>query len=325
MSAYLGRRWGAVVLPVAACLVWGLLPGPSAQAKLIGHWTFNDDTCNDSTTNANHGVPQGGFTYVDVNGNPDNRGISLDGDNHAVGPDDGSGIRFGSPPEFNITTQDFSIAAWVAIDTTAGNGGQETVFGKLGGQYFISYEESGRRFKGLFNGAVLRETDVGAADPRLSWHHVLMVKSTTKEFKIFLDGVCVTCHLPSTIGASPNDSSAHDLTAGFGGGNAMVAIYDELAFYDTYLQASEVLEIYNAGPTFTPSVESSTIVFDDAFGTEFISEAGVTYVLESTTNLVTSNGWSSTGAFAAGNGTNMFLFDSSGFSTAKLYRVSIAP
>lgn len=72
-------------------------------------------------------------------------------------------------------------------------------------------------------------------------------------------------------------------------------------------------------------VTSATVRVEDTFGTEFLSEAGVTYGLESTTDLVTSNNWTSTGAFVTGDGTTMFLFDPATFSTSKAYRVISNP
>jgi hypothetical protein len=320
MSDPNGHRLGAVIVVIAAFFLLGLQPGPSAEAAIIGHWTFNDDTADDSSGNGNHGVPQGGFTYVDVNGNPDNRGISLDGDNGSQ-----SGINFGSPAAYNFTNNDFSIAAWIAIDTTSANGNNEWVIGKSDSSYRLGYEQSGKRHNLHLFGGLAKDAAVNSADPANSFHHVVMVKSTASQTALYLDGACVSCATPSN-GFNPiADNSGSDLQAGFGGGNALLATYDELVIYDTYLSSAEILDIYEAGPTFTPSVVSTTVLFDATFATEFTSQQGVTYSLECTTNLVTSNGWSATGTFVDGNGTNMFLFDPSGFSTAKLYRVSIAP
>jgi predicted outer membrane repeat protein len=68
-----------------------------------------------------------------------------------------------------------------------------------------------------------------------------------------------------------------------------------------------------------PSVD---VLVEDTFATEFVSKAGITYELESTPDLVSSN-FSGTGAFVIGTGTNMVLFDPTGFSDTKHYRVAI--
>jgi len=71
-----------------------------------------------------------------------------------------------------------------------------------------------------------------------------------------------------------------------------------------------------------PVVPSVDALVEDTFATEFVSKAGITYELESTPDLVSSN-YSGTGAFVIGTGTNMFLFDPTGYSDTKYYRVAI--
>ena len=74
--------------------------------------------------------------------------------------------------------------------------------------------------------------------------------------------------------------------------------------------------------TTDPVAPSVAVQVEDALAVEFVSDAGFTYELESTPDLVSSN-FTGTGAFVIGNGTNMFLFDPTGTSTAKNYRVAI--
>lgn len=323
MSDPTGRRLGAACFAIAACFALGLQPGSSAQAAIIGHWTFNDDTANDSSGNGNDGVPQGGFVYVDVAGNPENRGISLDGDNHAVTNNVGSGINFGSNALWNFLGNPFTFAAWFAVDTSVPQGNNEWIFGMSDSTWRIGYKADGGQNRAQVFVPGPSESDGGLLEPSLSFHHVLVSKEVAGSgYEWYLDGVAQ----PSGGGAAPvPDNSAAELQSGFGGGNALISIMDEFTLWDTALSAQEVAAVYAAGPTFTPSVVSSNVVFGNAFATEFISQPGITYKLECTTNLVTSNGWAATGAFVDGNGTNMFLFDPSGFSTAKLYRVSIEP
>jgi len=73
------------------------------------------------------------------------------------------------------------------------------------------------------------------------------------------------------------------------------------------------------------AVAFTNVVVADTVGAEFLSELGAVYELQSTPNLLNSNDWMSTGAFVNGNGTNMFLFDASGFSSNKNYRVVANP
>ena len=79
------NRTNAVLLPVAAFVLLGLLLGPTAQADLIGQWTFNEGSGNvalDSTANGNNGDIRGGPSYVASPGGfafklPDGRGELL--------------------------------------------------------------------------------------------------------------------------------------------------------------------------------------------------------------------------------------------------------
>jgi hypothetical protein len=72
-----------------------------------------------------------------------------------------------------------------------------------------------------------------------------------------------------------------------------------------------------------PHIDEATVT--DTIATEFLSDNGAPYVLQYTTDLVTSNNWTNADVSVTGNGTNMFLFDPSGYSTAKLYRVVCNP
>jgi hypothetical protein len=71
----------------------------------------------------------------------------------------------------------------------------------------------------------------------------------------------------------------------------------------------------------TPNIITSTnVVVADTIGVAFNSVLNETFVLQSTPDLVSSN-FSDTGAFAIGNGGGMTLFDPTGPSTSKNYRV----
>ena len=69
------------------------------------------------------------------------------------------------------------------------------------------------------------------------------------------------------------------------------------------------------------AVAFDQVTVEDTVGMEFLSVSGITYRLESTTDLVTSNNFTSTGAFVEGNDGTRYLFDPAGFSTGKVYRI----
>ena len=67
------------------------------------------------------------------------------------------------------------------------------------------------------------------------------------------------------------------------------------------------------------------VAADDTMAMEFDSQSDIVYRLDSTTDLVTSNNFTSTGAYTIGTGTNQVLFDPTGFSTNKAYRIVVNP
>ena len=89
---------------------------------------------------------------------------------------------------------------------------------------------------------------------------------------------------------------------------------------DVYLDELEIFEGTIPAPT---QVDITLTEVADVFGLSFTTEVATTYRLESTTDLVTSNNFQSTGALLQGNGTVMEMFDPTGFSTTKAYRVVI--
>lgn len=229
----------------------GLLLAPATQAGIIGQWTFNNDDANDSV-GSNHGTEQGNYQYVDV-GSPLNRGISLDGDNGAQ-----SGVSFGSSSTWNFLGNAHTWAAWFAVDTDAGNGNNEWIFGMSDSSWRIGFKSDGGadRVQVFVPGA--RESDPGQLEPPFSFHHVLVSKPTAGDsYEWYLDGVVQSS--PGGAAAVPDNTGAV-LQAGFGGGNALVSIMDELTIWDEALSAQQALDVYNAGPTLIPEPSSIALI-----------------------------------------------------------------
>jgi hypothetical protein len=74
--------------------------------------------------------------------------------------------------------------------------------------------------------------------------------------------------------------------------------------------------------TVVPSVDTPVT---DAFAATLPSETGTVYELQCTTDPVASNNWMGTGAMVTGNGSYILLFDPTGSSPAKQYRVVSNP
>jgi hypothetical protein len=77
--------------------------------------------------------------------------------------------------------------------------------------------------------------------------------------------------------------------------------------------------VIDPGPVVAPS---TNIVVEDTAGISFNSDTGIVYKLQCTPDLVSSN-YGDTGAFVLGDGSGMTLFDPSGTSTTKNYRVTV--
>ena len=76
--------------------------------------------------------------------------------------------------------------------------------------------------------------------------------------------------------------------------------------------------------TNTLSVDATAILVEDALAESFDTEAGFTYRLQSTPDLVSSN-YADVGVYVEGNDQTQLLFDPEGPSTQKNYRVVSVP
>lgn len=235
-------------LPAAALV---LLLACGANAGVIGHWLFNEGAgtnAMDSSGLGNHGVIMGGASYVAT---PSGLlGISLDGVDDFV--------NFGQPALLDLTTQAFTIDAWVAINDQA-SGNLHGIFGKSTGSYLLGYEHGGgsaARFNAdvaTSQGSIHSESPVLEALPYGSYHHILLTKSnvgpgmSTDPIQLYVDGVCVSPSCDSG-GRTNVISEAIDVVAGRRGGTFLDAVIDEIRVHDTRMNPTQVAVVYNTGP-----------------------------------------------------------------------------
>jgi hypothetical protein len=128
----------------------------------------------------------------------------------------------------------------------------------------------------------------------------------------FFDG---PVNLSETAFDTPIDRVARIELECFLAHDAAVQIGSEVSFESISLTGSNIVE----------EIEITQVAAANTTALEFLSQSNVVYGLDSTTDLVTSNNFMSTGAYTIGNGTNQFLFDPAGFSTNKAYRVQADP
>ena len=322
---------------IAATLALGLLAAP-AQAALIGLWTFNEGDgifTIDSSGQGNHGEIMNGGQYVTTSNGL--YGISLDGINDWV--------QFGRPDILNFSDERLTIEIWVAITAIPQFfGNNHNIFGKNTLSWRIGYEDgnpggSAARYNATIhtmNGTTGGEAPVDSAKPAGSFHHIVVTKGTTndggstwtKPVMFYYDGACAevsgTCDRGGR--AFMVQQPDIDVRAGNNQGNQYVAcIIDEIRIHDVNLTAGEVMASFLAGPStdpadtsflFPPSVDVSVA---DAFSAGFNS--GTRHDLQWTDNLV-GDIWSGTGSYLIGNGSRLFLFDSTTAGSAtRSYRI----
>lgn len=244
----------AILSPAAACFLILFFLNPSAHAVVIGHWTFNEGaggTATDTSGNGNDGAIGGGAIYVAT---PGLSGISLDGDNGAQ-----SGINFGTGGgTWNFLGNPHTFAAWVAVDTDAGNGNNEWIFGMSDSSWRIGFKSDGGADRVQVFVPGVSESAAGQLEPAFSFHHILVSKEISGNgYEWYIDAV--PQNSPGGAAAIPDNAGAI-LQSGFGGGNALVSIMDELTIWDTALSAQEVLDLYNAGPSLVPNASSVAFV-----------------------------------------------------------------
>ena len=72
------------------------------------------------------------------------------------------------------------------------------------------------------------------------------------------------------------------------------------------------------------SVEVTAVTVEDTTGLEFLSDPGIDYRLQYSTEVVVSN-WTDAGYTITGDGGLRYAFDPAGFDTNKTYRLNFAP
>jgi len=243
-----GRK---TILAIAVALGAGLILAPVAQGILLGHWTFNGDNANDLTGNGHNGIPQGGFSYVNT---PGGRGISLDGESHSVSPNVGSGVTIPAHADFDPTGIDaLSIEVWVDVDVDdGGTGNNEWIVRRADSKFGIGYKIDGGLNRVTFqhNGGSGFETSGNMAGSTanidVGFHHIVFTKPVVGDKWVhYVNGV----DQGAAGGAAGwDDNGPGDVRIGWGGGNALTGIWDEVRIHDVGLSAADVLASFQVGP-----------------------------------------------------------------------------
>lgn len=206
---------------------------------LVGWWKFDEGTglvALDSSGNLNAGTINGGCSYVTGQVGP-----------YALSFDGSSGYVSLPTVGYSSYSGDFTICAWVKLDTLIG----ETIAGWGNGgvpnyyQYVFSLDASGVIYLTYYNGASSYLT--GPTVATNVWTHVCVTVTTAGNVTLFANGVGTSLsgtanpivsrpdYNRTYIGKSPNDSAS----AYFKGS------LDDVRIFNRALSADEVLDLYN--------------------------------------------------------------------------------
>jgi hypothetical protein len=305
-------------------LVLGLFSAPLTNAAVIGHWTFNEDggtTAIDSSGQNNHGTINGGAPYV---ASPGGAAISLDG------VDDN--VNFGQPAILDFTDEDFTIEIWVAIDASQSTS-EYVIFGKHpfgvdpDASWQMGYVHGSAKHNiqlcGPSGCGIVREAFDPSATPFGTYRHVVFEREFGSGSAFYIDGQVDG----EGGGTGLIYSQMVDVVAGGtdSGTAKLKCMIDEIKVHDVRLGEIAVSNSFAAGASTAPSPipASSEVLVGNVLSTEFSSRELARYELECTEDLVTPNWTNSSTAFVIGTGANMFMSDSTGISTNKLYRLTV--
>ena len=298
----------------------------------VGYWQFENDWT-DSTVNGNTLSPFGTATFTAGPGLP---GLSGDaGDFRHAGGQNGAYVATGGASALNLSgATAYTINAWVSNDEDIGSWGmiaveRDTTWAS-GWNYGSShYRSSGgptSGYRAWTQGGVASAEGLALIDA--GWHMLTVSAILGGVANFYVDGAFVgSAGVSGTIIAGDGAwfnvaNNANPNTADWGPSDLNGRI-DELAVFSTALSAPQIADLYTAATVLAGPViiGSTNVVVDDVLGTSFSSVSNETYHLQSTPDLVSSN-FNDTGAMAIGNGGDMTLFDPTGPSTSKNYRVT---
>ncbi len=240
----------------------------AVQADLVGYWTFDDDTSDDSSGNGYHGTMVGGSYSTDVpTALAGGKSIDLTAGDHYVTVD--QGVANGSP-EFNFTLN-MTVSCWVK----GWPGNWEPYISKHGesayGWQFRRYSGESRLSWTTRNLADVDEdtpgTSTAASDG--NWHHIAATYDGSRK-RIYVDGVL---DLSFSQTEPINGASEHVVfgarqSGGHGGGYGAYAavMMDDVAIFDEALSPGQIAHLASGGSA-SALPAASGLIYDFEDGT----------------------------------------------------------
>ncbi len=205
--------------------------------QLVGEWTFDNDTFDDSSGFNNHGTPQGGLAIGDIEDGVMGRAVKFNGSSDY--------INCGSPTITGI----FTVEAWVKVL----DNNNRCIVGTRGPNEasFDFKLRNGNQIHGdIGNGTGWITTSADAAfNYKLNtWHHIVYVVTTT-DYTIYADGEeKASGSYPET---TPVFSDAnHEISIGsyrVGGTEYFNGLIDNVRVYSKALTSAQIQQHYAEG------------------------------------------------------------------------------
>ena len=295
--------------------------------RLYAHWRFNEGAgteAHDSSPDGTEGLAShrvGQLTSMDsvsswVNGRM-GTGLDFDGTGH---------VDFGNDPWTRNVTN-FTVMAWVRPDESGG--GDRFILDRSEASadrgYLLQLWTDDRLYGYQAVGGDFYAVLVHAAFPHdHAFHHVALTFSydgTTSTAKLYIDGVPEAN--AAAVGAPDAPAPGIPLAVGSG----FEGVIDEVMFYSRALAPEEIemefaWQTILAGSSPAESIAVTTAAIADVMVVRFESIPGALYELQVAADLV-SGLYTNTGAVVQGNGEAMTLYDPTGSSVRKCYRVVI--
>jgi hypothetical protein len=268
----------------------------------------------------------------------------------------GGNAGFGSSAGDVATGGAFTFAAWINPDLDSGQfhflgKRNRQITGTFSPRWTFSQLDTSLFFHGLEGGAGYA-TDAGLNPADYSdtenfmltgggllsvgtWTHVALVFGGPGGTQTIYTNGAVAASMAVPAGFSPDGLDSFELLPNNGnnmylgsrpaGSSGGVEYFDgqmdEVFFAQRALEQSEIQDLFENSMNSPSVLPSSEVLVGDVVGMEFLSENGVRYDLEATTDPA-AVAFSATGASVIGDGGTMILNDPTGNPDANVYRIA---
>ena len=218
-----------------------------------------------------------------------------------------------------------SVEVWIDVDTAGSSAANnQWIARRTDSKYGIGFKSDGGLNRITFqqNGGSGGESDGGELDDA-NFHHIVYTKNVFDTWAHYFDGQLFS-NFSGGAAVWMEPPGPNSIDFGWGGGNALKGIWDEVTIHDVKLSESEVIALFQAGPStnvVNTLPDSNEVPVAEVFSTQFASRGTRTYELECADDLVAPNWTDASPTFLEGNGGTMTFSVPLGASDIKAYRL----